>query len=319
MRQVFAGLLIAAAVHGAAAQEFPVRPVRIVVPSPPGAVTDILARVIAQNLQQAWGKPVIVENRPGADEMIAADVVAKSPADGHTLLVTSNGGVTAAPHLHKDIKYDALKDFMPLHILGQVSPVFSVPAASSVKSVQDLIALAKAKPGVLNYGSYGNGSYAHVAMEDFKQRTGVDIVHVPYRGAAPVVTALLQNEIAVLVVNIGTIGAYVEGGTARNIAAAGAKRSVYLPNLPTVAESGVPGFATGAWWGLFGPVNMPASIAEKIRADVDRALASPEAKRVYETSTLERMIMTPPEMVQFHRDEFDRWGRLITANGIKLE
>lgn len=320
MLRLFASLLLGASITTASAQEsYPSRNVKIVVPSPPGAATDVIARVIAQHLQANWGKPVVVENRPGADEMIGADVVAKSPPDGHTLLVISTGGMSAAPHLHKDIKYDSQKDFTLLKMIGQVTPVMSVPTASGVRSVQELIALAKSRPGALNYGSYGNGSYVHVAMEDFKLRTGVDIMHVPYRGAAPAVTAILQNEIAVLIGNLGTIQPHADSGAVRIIASTGEKRAQLRPDLPTVAESGVPGFSTNAWWAMFGPAGMPAPIIAKVRADVEGALASAEAKKVFEASTLERIVMTPEEFDRFYRAEFVRWGQLIRAANIKLD
>ena len=163
---------LALGVSAAAAQDqFPNRAVKLVVPTTPGAVTDVLARAIGQGLSQSWGQPVVVDNRPGGDETLGVEAVAKSPADGYTLLLTSNGGITAAPHLHSHIRYDSQKDLTPIFMLGQVTPVMVVPASSPVKSVQDLIALAKSKPGELNYGSFGNGSYSHVAMEDFKLRT----------------------------------------------------------------------------------------------------------------------------------------------------
>jgi tripartite-type tricarboxylate transporter receptor subunit TctC len=314
------GVLMLVAIGAAAAraqEQYPTRTVRIIVPSPPGGVTDILARVIGQALSQSWGQPVIVDNRPGADEMLGADAVAKAPADGYTLLVTSNTAITAAPHLHREMRYDAVKDFMPILMLGQVTPVMNVPAASPVKSVQELIALTKAKPGELNYGSFGNGSYVHVAMEEFKQRTGTQIQHIPYKGSAPAITALLRSEIAVLIVNLSNVAEHVKAGTVRTIAAAGAQRAAIRPDLPTIAEAGLPGFSTGAWWGLFGPANLPGAVAGKIRTDVARALATPEARKVYDTNTLEPVAKSPEEFAQFIRADLDNWGRQIKAAGIK--
>jgi tripartite-type tricarboxylate transporter receptor subunit TctC len=321
MRTVPGVLLgLALGVVGASAQEqYPSRTVRIIVPSTPGGVTDILARVIAQALSQSWGQPVIVDNRPGADEMIGTDAVAKSPADGYTLLVTSNAALTSVPHLHSQMRYDALKDFTLILALGQVTPVMNVPASSPVHSVQELIALAKAKPGELNYGSFGNGSYVHIAMEDFKLRTGTQLTHIPYKGSSPAIIAMLRGEIAVLIVNMSNVAEHVKAGTIRIIAAAGAQRPAIRPDLPTVAEAGIPGFSTGSWWGLLGPADLPRAVVDKIRAEVTRALAAPEARKVLATNTFEPVDTAPDQLAQFMRDDFDRWGRMIKAAGIKLD
>jgi tripartite-type tricarboxylate transporter receptor subunit TctC len=300
-----------------AQDRYPTRTVRIIVPSSAGGITDLLARVIGQTLSQSWGQPVIIENRPGADELIGTEMVVKSAPDGYMLLVASNAAITAAPNLHSQLPYDSQKDLTPILILGQITPVMIVPASLPVKSVQELIALAKAKPGELNYGSFGNGSYVHVAMEDFKQRTGTQILHIPYKGATPAITALLRSEVAMTIVNIGSVAAHVKAGTVRIIAAAGAQRAAMLPNLPTIAESGVPGFSTGAWWGLFGPANLPRPVVDKIRADGHRALGTPEARTLFETNTFELVEKTPEQFVQFIRDDLGNWARQIKAAGIQ--
>jgi len=300
-----------------AQDRYPARTVRIIVPSSPGGITVLLARVIGQALSQSWGQPVIIEDRPGADELIGTEAVVKAAPDGYMLLVASNSAITAAPNLHSRMPYDSQNDLTPILILGQITPVMIVPASLPVKSVQELIALAKAKPGELNYGSFGNGSYVHVAMEDFKLRTGTQILHIPYKGATPAITAFLRSEIAVLIVNVGSVDAHVKAGTVRIIAAAGAQRAAMLPDLPTVAESGVPGFSTGAWWGLFGPANLPRPVVDKIRADADRALGTPEVRSLFETNTFELVQKTPEQFVQFIRDDLDNWARQIKAAGIQ--
>lgn len=320
MRQILSGLVLLAAFGAASAQEpYPSRNVRVVVPNPPGGVTDILARVIAQSLQTSWGKTVFVENKPGADDLIGTEFVAKSAPDGHTLLVVSNSPFSAGPHIHKDMRFDPAKDLMPLVLLGSATPVMNVPAASPVKTVRDFIAMAKEKPGFYNYASMGNGTYPHIAMEDFKIRTGTNIQHVPYRGATPAITALLQSEVASLIVNMSNVGEYVKAGQVRVIAAAGAQRSKMFPDLPTVAESGVPGFATGNWWGLFGPSGLPPAIVEKIRADVNRALSGMEAERLYATQTLERVNLQPEQYAAFMREDFERHGEQIRAANVRKE
>jgi tripartite-type tricarboxylate transporter receptor subunit TctC len=300
-----------------AQEQYPSRTVKIVVPTNPGAVTDILARALGQAISQAWGQPVVIDNRPGGDETLGADAVAKSPSDGYTLLLTSNGAMTAAPHLHSQMRYDSQKDFTPIAMLGQVTPVMVVPAESPARSVQELIALAKAKPGELNYGSFGNGSYSHVAMEDFKQRTGAQMMHLPYRGAAPAYTAMLRNEIAVMFANLSGATGHADAGRVRIVAAAGPQRSKARPDLPTVAESGVPGFSTGAWWAVFGPAGMPPAVADKIRIEVARILGTPEMQKIFAANTMERVDLTPAQFAQFIRDDLDNWGRQIKAAGIK--
>ena len=320
MRKFLVGLVVAIVItsSGAMAQsQYPANTVRIIVPSSPGATTDVLARMIGQGLTQSWGQPVIVENRPGADEMIGVSAAVKAPADGYTLLVTSNAAITAAPHLHSRMSYDPQKDLTPILMLGQVTPVMSVPASLPVKSVQDFIALAKAKPGALNYGSFGNGTYAHVAMEEFKQRTGTQMVHIPYRGATPAITALLRGDISLLISNLGSIAPHVNAGKVLTIASVGAQRPSMRPDLPTVAESGLPGFSTGAWWGLYGPANIPHPIVDKIRAEVTRILNTAEARKLFETNTFELAQKSPEQFVQFIRDDLDNWGRQIKAAGIK--
>jgi len=319
-RQFIAALGGAAAAWSLAAHaedQYPTRAVRIIVPSTPGGITDLLARVTGQALSQSWSQPVIVENRPGADELIGTEAVVKAPADGYMLLVASNAAITAAPSLHSRMPYDPQKDLTPILMLGQITPVMIVPSSLPVNSVQELIALAKAKPGELNYGSFGNGTYPHVAMEDFKLRTGTQILHIPYKGATPAITALLRSEVAVLIVNMSSVDAYVKAGTLRIIAAAGAERNAMRPDLPTVAESGVPGFSTGGWWGLFGPAGLPGSVVDKIRADTESALGSPEARTLFATNTFQLVRKTPEQFVQFIGDDLGNWARQIKAAGIQ--
>ena len=320
LRIMIGALLLAFEASNAPAQDrFPSRTVRIIVPSSPGGVTDILARVIGQGLSQAWGQPVMVDNRSGADGMIGLEAVAKSVSDGSTLLVSSDASFTAGPHLHKDMRYDTRKDFTPILVLGQITPVLNVPASLPVHSVADLIALVKSKPGALNYASFGNGTYAHLSFEDLKLRTGMNIMHIPYKGSTPAITALLRGEVSTLIVNMSNVADHVKAGTVRIIAAAGPKRPATRADLPTIAEAGVPGFATGAWWGLFGPANLPREVVDKIRADVAGILATPDVRRLYETNTIEPVDKTPEEFGKLIEHDLDHWGRLIKAVGVKIE
>lgn len=308
--------MFTSAVNARAQEPYPTRTVKIIVPTSPGAITDVLARAIGQALSQRWGQPVIVDNRPGADEMIGNEMIAKATPDGYTIGVVSHGGITASPQLHAQFRYDPVRDLTPIFMLGQVTPVMVVPGNSPVKTVQDLIDFARAKPEQLNYGSFGNGSYAHVSMEDFKQRTGVKMMHIPYRGAAPAYTALIRGEIAVMIANLSGASAQAEAGNVKIIAAAGPMRSKARPDLPTIAESGVPGFATGGWWGVFGPANLPRSVVDVLRADLSRVLVTPEMLKIYETNTTERDDMSLDQFAAFIRVDIDNWARQIKAAGI---
>jgi tripartite-type tricarboxylate transporter receptor subunit TctC len=310
-------LLVMGIGSAAAQDQYPDRNIKIIVPTSPGATTDVLARVIGQALTASWGRTVIVENRPGADELLGVDAVAKSPADGYTLLVTSNGGITSSPQLHSQKRYDPINDLTPILHLGQVTPVMVAASSAQVRSFQELISYVKARSGTLNYGSFGNGSYSHVAMEDLKQRTGMEIMHIPYRGAGPAYTALLRDEILVLIANLASATGHENAGGARILAAAGPQRSKARPDLPTIAELGFPGFSTGAWWGLFGPANLPPAIFNKIRTETVRLLGTPDVQKVFQTNTMELSDMTPEQFRQFIRDDTEHWARQFKAAGIK--
>lgn len=320
--RILASLCVLAGSSFAAAQAqdaYPNRPVRIVVPTSAGGVTDVLARLVAQGMAKTWASPVVIDNRPGADGVIGLDAVAKSENDGYTLLVSSDASFTAGPHLHGLKRYDTLKDFTPILVLGQITPVFNVPASLPVHSVAEFIALAKTKPGIMNYASFGNGTYAHLSMEDFKKRTGTDIMHVTYKGSTPATVALLRGEVSAMIVNLNVVADHARAGTIRIIAAAGPKRSAFRPDLPTVAESGVPGFATSAWWGLFGPANLPAAVVDKIRNDTAAYLRTPEAVKFFEINTIEPVDKAPAEVVKLIHDDYKHWGDLIKSVGVKID
>ena len=317
--RVLAGALLALglAVAGSRAQErYPERTVQIVVPTSAGGVTDVLGRMVGQGLAKTWGTPVVVINRPGAGEVVGLNSVAKSESDGYTLLVSTDSSITAGPHLQSQKQYDTLKDFTPILFLGQITPVLCVPASLPVHSFSDFIAFAKANPNTMNYASFGVGTYAHLGMEDLKKRTGINILHVPYKGSSPATMALLSGQVSAMIVNINVIADHARAGTVRIIAAAGPKRSAFRPDLPTIAESGVPGFATGAWWGLFGPANLPPAIVDKIRRDATAYLRTPEAVKFFEINTIETSEKTPDQFAKLVRDDYEHWGALIKAVGV---
>jgi tripartite-type tricarboxylate transporter receptor subunit TctC len=278
-----------------------------------------MARIVAQRLTEAWGQPVVVDNRPGGNYAVGAQAVARSPADGLTLLVAPDSTVTANPHLFTKLPYDPVKDLTPISVLCRITPVLVINPSLPVHSVQELIALAKNDPGTLNYGSYGIGTYAHLSMEDFKQRTGTKIVHIPYRGAAPAVTALLAGDVGMLLLNLSSIEEHEKTGKARILAAASAKRALLRPDLPTIAESGVPGFSTTAWFALWGPANMAPDLVAKIHADVGKALDLPQTREFFRVNSFERVDLTPEQFSQLIQDDLTHWGALIKAVGVKLD
>ena len=235
---------------------------RLIVPTSPGGVTDTMARIVAQRLTESLTRTSSSTTATGGNGSVGAVAVSHSPPDGLTLLVTSDATITANPHLSSKLAYSA-KDFTPIIVLCRGTPMLVVNSAVPANSVPELIALAKQKPGALNYGSYGVGTYAHLSMEDFKQRTGTDIVHIPYRGATPAAQALLAGDVNMLLLNFSSIEAHEKTGKVKILAAAGDKRTPARPELPTVAEAGVPGFSTSVWFALFGPANMAPDLGTR--------------------------------------------------------
>jgi tripartite-type tricarboxylate transporter receptor subunit TctC len=303
----------------AGAQSFPVGAVKLIVPVPAGGVTDTMARILAQRLTDAWSQPVLVDNRPGGNYAVGAQAVARSPADGLTLLVAPDSTVTANPHLFSKLSYDPITDLTPIAVLCRITPVLVINPSLPARSVAGLIALAKAKPGSLNYGSYGIGTYAHLSMEDFKQKTGTDIVHVPYRGAAPAATALLAGDVGMLLLNLSSIEEHEKTGKARILAVASEKRAALRPDLPTVAEAGVPGFSTTAWFALWGPGKMAPDLVNRIHSDVSKVLQLPQTREFFATNSFERMDLSPAQFAQLIRDDSKHWGHLIKTLGVSLD
>jgi len=312
---VLATLAFAAAAN---AQTYPNAQVRLIVPTSPGGVTDTMARIVAQRLTEQLGQAVIVDNRAGGNGSVGAIAVAHAPTDGLTLLVTSDATITANPSLSSKLGYSA-KDFTPIIVLCRGTPVLVVNGAVPANNVKELIALAKAKPGTLNYGSYGVGTYAHLSMEEFKQRTGTDIVHIPYRGAAPAAQALLAGDVSMLLLNYSSIADHEKTGKVKILAAAGAKRAQVRPELPTIAEAGVPGFSTTVWFALFGPANMPADLVARIHADVSKVLDLPQSKEFFEKNSFERVTLSPPEFAKLVADDSKRWEAIIKQVGAKID
>ena len=302
----------------AAAQAWPSKPVRVVVPFTAGSATDILARTFAQKLQEHWGQSVIVDNRPGAGGTIGTGIVAKSPPDGYTLLVHS-AAYAVNPSIYPDLPFDTLKDFVEIAPLGGQPNVLVVAPASGIKSVSDLIAQAKAKPGQFNYGSAGTGSGTHMNAEKFKLATGIDAVHVPYKGTPEALTDTMAGRVTYFFSPISAALPQVKEGRLVALGVSSAQRSSILKDVPTIAESGLPAFDYNLWVGLFGPAGMPPELVDRISKDVQRALGSTEIKERLASLGAEPMPMTPAEFRAFTRNDFEVSAKIVKAAGIKAQ
>ena len=310
--------LVAAAVlaGGAAAQSWPARQVRLIVPFTAGSATDILARTVGQKLQEYWGQPVVVENRPGAGGTIGAGVVAHAPPDGYTLLVHS-AGYAINPWIYPALPYDTTKDFTEIAPLGGQPNVLVVAPASGITSVAALIAQAKQKPGQLNYASAGVGSGTHVNAEKFRLATGIDAVHVPYKGTPEALTDTMTGRVTWYFSPISAALPFVRDGKLVALAVSSAQRASTLKDVPTIAESGLPGFDYNLWVAMFGPAGLPADITERIARDVQRAVQSPDVRERMTSLGAEAMPMTPAAFKAFVKSELEANRAIAQAAGIK--
>jgi tripartite-type tricarboxylate transporter receptor subunit TctC len=316
LRTAVCAVLLAFAAS-ASAQNYPSGPVKLIVPVPAGGVTDVMARIVGQRLQEMWGQTVVVENRPGGNSGVGAQAVERSAADGHTLLVAPDSTFTANPALFSKLIYDP-NGFTPISLLCRGTPMLMVHESLPVKTVSELIAYAKANPGKVSYGSFGIGTYAHLSMEDLKRRTGIEMQHVPYRGAAPALTGLLGIEVSVMLLNLSSVEEHAKAGKVRLIAAATQKRVLALPELPTVAET-VPGFNTSVWFGLWGPAKMTPELLARVHGDVSKALELPETRQFFKTNSFERADLSPQEFGNLIQEDLKHWSALINAVGAKID
>ena len=313
-------LFLTTLISTAAAQSFPARPVKIVVPSSPGGATDSFSRAIGGRLSEIWGQPVVVENRPGANQIIGADYVSKSAPDGYTLLVSDASSFVMNPHLYKKLPYDGLRGFSPITVLVRFPWVIALHPSVPARTFKEFVALARANPGKLAYGSFGLGSSAHISVDYLKRLLDIDIVHVPYKGAGPAVTALLAGEISMMMVTPLLVEPHARAGKLKLIAAATASRIAALPSLPTVAESGVPGYSAGTWFALVGPADMPREIVARIHADIMKLLGDPGFRERYVTRQWFEIVgNTPEQFAEFLKMEYERWGTLIKLSGVTVE
>ena len=303
----------------AAAQAFPSKPVKLVIPFPPGGSLDNVGRLIAQKLSETWGQQVVIENKPGAGGNIGADAVAKSPPDGYTAVMGALSTHAVNPSLYRTMPYDAAKDFAPISNVAITPNVLIVSVKSPIHTLPELIAYAKANPGKVNFGSGSNGSAGHLAGELFKIDTGTDVMHIPYKGGAPALQALLAGDTQFMFDNLANAMAQVKGGTVRPIAVTTAQRSKLAPDLPTMAEAGMPGFDISTWFGLLAPAGTPPEVIAKWNADVVKVLNSPDVREKMLAQGAEPAPSTPAEFAAFIAKERDKYAKIVKASGAKVD
>jgi tripartite-type tricarboxylate transporter receptor subunit TctC len=310
------GFLLAALLAGSLqAQEFPSRPIRLVVPLSPGGFADTPARMLAPRLAEQLGKPVFVDNRPGAGGTIGAEFVAKSAPDGHTLVVTGSTHLISA-HLYKKLSYDALKDFTHITMIASGPYVLVVnPQKVAVTSVRELVALAKSRPGRIDYASSGNGSSQHLVGALFNAMAGVELNHVPYKGSGPAMQDLLAAQVGVSFAGVPNVFGHVRAGKLRALAVTTARRWSELPEVPTLAEAGLPGYEATLWLSISGPAGLPAPVVQRLQAEIGKALRDPELQASFRTGGVEAQAMAPEELAAYMRAEYEKWGKVVRDTG----
>ena len=314
---LFAGAVLGWVVD-ALAQPYPNKPIRIIVPLAAGGPTDVLARSIAQNLTETWGQAVVVDNRAGANTNIGTAAVAKSPADGYTLLLTVNN-LTINPSMYQNLPFDSLKDFAPISLFATSPLVLTVNPGVQAKTVKELIALAKARPGDLRFGSPGNGSPPHLAGEMFNTLAGVKLVHVPYKGITTAVTDLIGGQIEVMFPGSPIALPNAKAGKLRALATTGAKRTTAAPELPTVAEAALPNFEMSLWYGLLAPANTPPAIIQQLQGEIARIVALPAVSQQWAALGVEPVSTTPEQFAAYLKDDIAKWQKILRDSGAKMD
>ena len=310
---------IAAFTAHAHAQSYPAKPVRIIVPWTAGGTADLLARVLAQKMTESFGQQVIADNRPGAGGLIGTEIAAKAAPDGHTLLMGTTAPNSVAPSLYSKIPFDPARDFAYLSLVARTCYVLSVHPSMPVKTVRDLIALAKARPGSLDYGSAGHGTSNHMAMALFESLAGIKLVHVPYKGTGQALADLVAGQIPVLFGNILSCLPYVRAGRLRALGVSSAKRSVAVPDVPTIAEAGVPGYVTTTWHGWLAPAGTPSPVVQRLSGEIARVVKSPDFIEKISTDGGEPVGSTPEQFTKHIAIEIARWRKVVKMTGMRVE
>ncbi|MFM9886399.1 MAG: Bug family tripartite tricarboxylate transporter substrate binding protein [Burkholderiales bacterium] len=319
LRRILVGVLATASASIALAQSYPSKPVRFIVPFPPGGSADILARTIGQKMSEGLGQSIVIDNRPGAGTAIGAEATAKSAADGYTIMIGTVSSHAINPSLNAKLAYDPIRDFTP------ISPVASIPFALLVhpslpaKNIEELIAVARAKPGVLNFSSAGNGTSNHLAGELFKSMARIDLVHIPYKGSAPALNDLLAGQVNMMFDLVLTAAPHVKAGTVRAIAVTGKERSGVLPTVRTIAESGLPEYEVSAWFGIFAPANLPAPVVQSLNKEVVRIMQLADVRERLASQGAEPMSGSSAAFTEFVRGELAKWSGVVKAAGMRSE
>jgi tripartite-type tricarboxylate transporter receptor subunit TctC len=311
----FAGLFAPAL---AGAQDFPARTIRIIVAQAPGSSVDVLARVIAQKLTDAWGQQVVVDNRPGANGIIGLELTAKSKPDGYTLAMGVPSALTVNQYIYKDLPYDTLRDFAPVTQSSAITYVLVVNPSLPVKTVQELVAFARARPGRLNYSSAGVGNLMHLSAELFSQQTGVKMEHIPNKGETPAVLDAITGQVAVMFTTMPSVVPHIKSGRLRLVAVCSDKRSPTFADVPTTAEAGVPGVRISGWTGVIAPAGTPADVVNKLQREIARGLLAPDVKENLAAQGAEPVGSTPEQFTAFIKAEQAKWGKVIRESGIRL-
>jgi tripartite-type tricarboxylate transporter receptor subunit TctC len=311
------GLLAAALCSaGHAADPYPVRPIRLIMPAAPGGPVDVIGRTVGAGLAEALGQQIVMDNRAGAGGIIGAEIVMNAAPDGYTLMFAHSGPLAIEAALHQKLSYHPVKDFAPVSLVAESPYALIVAASSPAKSVKELVALARSRPGKFHFGSGGIGTGLHMASELLNLAAGIKMVHVPYKGAAPSMTAMLGGEVDTMFNGVSAVLPHVKAGRIRALAVSTARRSALFPELPTVAESGLQ-YETGGWYGLVAPARTPKAVTGKVQAQLRKALGAPEMKERLTAQGIEGIASTPEELTQHLRAELEKWNRVVSAAGLK--